>query len=67
MVGFAFCLMSARFALGGFSVSFGFLSFSVGSVSMLEYGSAVAAILSVWLGREWVEKNAGDPAGPNVP
>lgn len=26
---------------------------------MLDYGAAVAAILMVWLGREWINKRGG--------
>ncbi len=56
-VGIAFTLVSARFVLGGFSADFGVFKFEVGTTPMIDYGAAMAAILSVWLSREWISQN----------
>lgn len=52
----AFSLMSLRFALGGLGCDLGGFRFEVGVTSMIDYGAAVAAVLAVWLGREWINQ-----------
>lgn len=56
----AFALISIRFALGGLGGDFGGFRFEVGATAMIDYGTAVAAILAVWLGREWITKKGGN-------
>jgi hypothetical protein len=58
-VGMTWLLMTVRFALGGLGASLGVFRFEIGSTAMIDYGAAVAAILMVWLGREWVNKRGG--------
>lgn len=58
-VGITWLLMSARFVLGGLGADFGGFRFEVGVTAMIDYGAAVAAVLAVWLGREWVTNTTG--------
>lgn len=58
----AFAFLSIRFALGGLQASLGDFRFDVVSTPMLDYGAAVAAVLSVWLGREWINKRSDSNA-----
>lgn len=62
-VGITWLLMSARFALSGLSGDFGAFRFEVGFTPMVDYGAAVAAILAVWIGREWVDSKRTEGAG----
>ncbi len=55
----AFTFMSVRFALGGLGASLGYFKFEIGPTPMLDYGAAVAAVLAVWLGREFVQNQPG--------
>ena len=54
IVGLSWLLMSMRFALGGLEASLGDFRFEIGVTPMVDYGAAVAAVLAVWVGREWV-------------
>lgn len=53
-VGLSWLLMSLRFALGGLGASLGDFRWEIGATPMVDYGAAVAAVLAVWVGREWV-------------
>ncbi len=55
----AFSLMTLRFVLGGLDFDFGAFHYEVASTPMVDYGAAVAAVLAVWLGREWINKRGG--------
>lgn len=61
-VGLTWMLLCARFAMGGFSIGLGPIHFEVGSTPMVDFGAAVAAVLSIWLGREFLreKKSGGD-------
>lgn len=54
-IAFSWALMTVRFIFGGMSVTLAAWRFEVAATSLLDYGAAVAAILSVWLGREWID------------
>lgn len=47
-------MMTIRFVAGGVQMDFGVLSWHVAPSLVLDYGGAVAAVLAVWIGREWV-------------
>ena len=49
-------IMTARFIAGGIQVELGPLSWTVEPSLVLDYGGAVAAVLAVWIGREWVTR-----------
>lgn len=57
MVGLSWVFVSARYLLGGLSVDFGFTKIDIAGTSSVDYGAAVAVVLAVWLGREWVKEN----------
>lgn len=54
MVGITVLLMWGRFVLGGLAVSFGPIRYEIAPTSMTDFGVAVAAAVTVWVGREWV-------------
>lgn len=60
LVGIALMVLVIRFSLGGLGMTFGPISFNVEPMPALEFGGAAAAILSIWLGREWVKKEKPD-------
>ena len=49
-------IMSARFIAGGIEFAVGPFHWTVQQSMVLDYGGAVAAILAVWVGREWARK-----------
>lgn len=53
-VGLSWLIMSLRFALGGLGAAVGDFRWEIGATPMVDYGAAVAAVLAVWVGREWV-------------
>ena len=55
----AFAFLSIRFVLGGLGASLGYFRIEIAPTPMLDYGAAVAAILTIWLGREWINKRGG--------
>lgn len=55
----AFTFMSIRFVLGGLGASLGYFRIEIAPTPMLDYSAAVAAILTIWLGREWINKRGG--------
>lgn len=57
-VSVAFAFLSIRFVLGGLQASLGDFRFEVVSTPMLDYGAAVAAVLAVWLGREFIDRKS---------
>lgn len=59
-VGITWLIMTARFVLGGLGASLGDFKFEIGATAMIDYGAAVAAVLAVWLGREWINGKKGD-------
>lgn len=54
-VGMTWLLMTIRFALGGLGASLGGFKFEIGATLMVDYGAATAAVLAVWLGREFTQ------------
>ena len=56
LVGLTWLLMTLRFALGGMSFSVAGLTLQIAQTAMIDYGAAVAAVLAIWLGREWINK-----------
>lgn len=63
-VGLSWLLLTLRFALGGLALDFGAWRFEVAAAALVDYGAAVAAVLAIWLGREWfsVGKSPGGSA-----
>lgn len=49
-------IMTARFIAGGIEFTVGPVHWSVAPSLVLDYGGAVAAILAVWVGRDWVKR-----------
>lgn len=59
-VSVGFAVVTIRFALGGLGASLGDFRIEIAPTTpMLDYGAAVATILAVWLGREWINKRGG--------
>lgn len=54
LVGLTWLLMTVRFALGGLSFSVAGFTLQIAQTAMIDYGAAVAAVLAIWLGREWI-------------
>lgn len=50
-------VMTARFMAGGIEVVVGPVHWSVAPSLVLDYGGAVAAVIAVWVGREWVTRS----------
>ncbi len=59
LVGLTWLLMTLRFALGGMSFSVAGLTLQIAQTAMIDYGAAVAAVLAIWLGREWINSKRG--------
>ena len=49
-------MMTARFIAGGIEFAVGPLHWSIAPSLVLDYGGAVAAVIAVWVGREWVAR-----------
>lgn len=58
-VGISWLALLVRFSCGGLRVSWGPFSFEVASTPMVDFGAAVAAVLAIWLGREWIRSTKG--------
>ena len=56
LVGLTWLFMTVRFALGGLTFSVAGLTLQIAQTAMIDYGTAVAAVLAIWLGREWINK-----------
>lgn len=54
-VSISWAVVTARFMVGGIGADFGGFSFQFPVMGAGEYGAAIAAILAVWLGREFKE------------
>ena len=52
-------IMTARFIAGGIEFSIGPVHWAIQPSMVLDYGGAVAAILAVWVARDWSVKRAG--------
>lgn len=52
-IGIGWTLVTAKFALDSFGPLLGYLPTS--PMSATEYAAVVAALLAVWLGREWID------------
>ena len=52
-------IMTARFIAGGIEFSIGPIHWAIQPSMVLDYGGAVAAILAVWVARDWSVKRAG--------
>lgn len=55
-------IMTARFLAGGIDFTIGPVHWGIAPSLVLDYGGAVAAIIAVWVGREWVSRRSGDGA-----
>ncbi len=53
-------IMTARFIAGGIEFTVGPVHWSIAPSLVLDYGGAVAAIIAVWVGREWVSRRTSD-------
>lgn len=53
-------VMTARFVAGGIEFTVGPVHWVIAPSLVLDYGGAVAAIIAVWVGREWVSRRTGD-------
>lgn len=51
-------IMTVRFVAGGLEFTVGPVHWAVAPALVLDYGGAVAAIITVWVGREWVSRNS---------
>jgi hypothetical protein len=49
-------VMTARFIAGGVELAIGPVHWQIAPSLVLDYGGAVAAIIAVWVGREWVTR-----------
>ena len=58
-VGISWLALLVRFAAGGLSVAWGPVRFEVAPTMMVDFGAAVAAVLAIWLGREWIRSTKG--------
>lgn len=58
LVAVAFTLLSLRFVAGGMLLDFGWFRWELAASSFIDYGAAIAAVLSVWLGREFIRDRA---------
>lgn len=59
-VGITWLIMTVRFVLGGLGADFGGFKIEIMQTHMIDYGAAVAAVLAVWLGREWINGKRGN-------
>lgn len=60
LVAVTWAIMTARFIAGGIDFTVGPVHWSIAPSLVLDYGGAVAAIIAVWVGREWVARKGGD-------
>lgn len=60
-VGMTWLLLVARFAFGGLTVAWGPVRFEIAQTPMVDFGAAVASVLTIWVGREWVRKKGEKP------
>lgn len=60
LVAVTWAIMTARFIAGGIEFTVGPVHWSIAPSLVLDYGGAVAAIIAVWVGREWVARKGGD-------
>lgn len=51
-----FTVMTVRFVTGGIEFTIGPLHWAIQPSAITDYGVAVAAILTVWVGREWINR-----------
>ena len=58
-VGISWLALLVRFVAGGLSVAWGPVRFEVAPTMMVDFGAAVAAVLAIWLGREWIRVKDG--------
>lgn len=49
-------IMTIRFIIGGLELNIGPVHWAVAPALVLDYGGAVAAIIAIWVGREWVSR-----------
>ena len=57
-VAFTWLIMTARFIAGGIEFSIGPVHWMIQPSMVLDYGGAVAAILAVWVARDWSVKRS---------
>ena len=57
-VSIAFFLLSIRFFFSGMQLDFGWWHWEFSTAGLVDYGAAIAAVLSIWLGREWIQERA---------
>lgn len=46
--------MTLRFVAGGLAFEYGPIHWNIAPALVTDYGVAVAAVIAVWVGREWV-------------
>lgn len=49
-------MMTLRFMAGGLVVEYGPIHLDIAPVPVTDYGVAVAAVVAIWLGREWAKR-----------
>lgn len=50
-------VVTLRMILGGVVLKMGPLEWGISTIDAASYGAAVAAILAIWVGREWKQKS----------
>ena len=58
LVAVAFTLLSLRFIAGGMLFDIGWFRWEFAATTLIDYGAAIAAVLSIWLGRQWLQDQA---------
>lgn len=53
-------VMTVRFIAGGMEFTIGPVHWAIAPSLVLDYGGAVAAVIAVWVGREWVTRRTQD-------
>jgi len=51
-------MMTVRFIIGGLSFEYGPIHWEIAPALVTDYGVAVAAVIAIWVGREWVRGQA---------
>ena len=53
-VAVSWLMMTLRFIAGGLAFEYGPIRWDIAPALVTDYGVAVAAVIAVWVGREWV-------------
>ncbi len=57
-VSVSWLMMTIRFIAGGVSFEYGPIHWEIAPALVTDYGVAVAAVVAIWIGREWVRGQA---------